>query len=502
MLSVRVSLHNPHDGAVGVAYSRTMYSAESALNSSAAAVADVTAPEPVVTRPTMGQLLGMALPVVISRASQVVVGFTDAAMVGQLGETALAATTTGSLNTFNVLVLPMGIVFVVQSFAAQLTGRGNIHGARRYGWYGLLLAVLTQVVCIAALPFIGDGVDFFEYDSDVKALMVTYLSVRLLSGGAAIGLEALGAWYGGVGNTKLPMAAQIVAMLMNVALNCVFIYGHLGAPAMGVKGAALASALATSFAFVLLFVAFVVGLGAPRATGARAPFALREVGRLLRFGIPSGFNWFIEFLAFSFFVNAVVPVLGTSTIAALMSVFQLNSVAFMPAFALASAGAIFVGQAIGANAKDDVGHTVKLSLMAAGGWMGLVGAVYLIAPQFFMRPFVADSATPEEAAAFIALGARMLALSCLWQLFDAASMVMSETLRAAGDTMFSFVARFGVAWLVFVPGVYLSIKRFGGDEIAAVLWLAAYLGILALVLGLRFRTGRWRHIELTEEVIV
>lgn len=482
-----------------------MSSAESTLSTSAATVSapSVTAPaEPVVTRPTMQQLLSMALPVVISRAAQVVVGFTDAAMVGQLGETALAATTTGSLNTFNVLVLPMGIVFVVQSFAAQLTGRGNVHGARRYGWYGLLLALFTQALCMGALPFIGDGVDFFEYDSDVKALMVTYLSVRLLSGGAAIGLEALGAWYGGVGNTKLPMAAQILAMLMNVALNWVFIYGHLGAPAMGVKGAALASALATTMAFAVLLTAFFFGVGAPKATGPREPFALREVGRLLRFGIPSGFNWFIEFLAFSFFINAVVPVLGTSTIAALMSVLQLNSVAFMPAFALASAGAIFVGQAIGANAKDDVGHTVKLSLMAAGGWMGLVGAVYLLAPQFFMRPFVSDQATPEEAAAFIALGAHMLALSCFWQLFDAASMVMSETLRAAGDTMFSFVARFGVAWLIFVPGVYLSIKHFGGDETAAVLWLAAYLGILALVLGLRFRTGRWRTIELTEEVVI
>jgi MATE family multidrug resistance protein len=474
----------------------------SASTSAAAIVQDVVAAEPVVTRPTMPQLLAMAAPVVISRAAQVVVGFTDAAMVGQLGETALAATTTGSLNVFNILVLPMGIVFVVQSFAAQLTGKGNIHGARRYGWYGLLLAVATQAVCMASLPFIADGVDFFEYDSDVKALMVTYLSVRLLSGGAAIGLEALGAWYGGVGNTKLPMAAQVVAMVMNVALNWVFIYGNLGAPAMGVKGAALASALATAMAFALLLTAFALGIGAPKATGPRAPFALREVGRLLRFGIPSGFNWFIEFLAFSFFINAVVPVLGTSTIAALMSVFQLNSVAFMPAFALASAGAIFVGQAIGAGAKDDVGHTVKLSLMAAGGWMGLVGLVYLLAPQFFMRPFIADSASPEEAAAFIALGAHMLMLSCFWQLFDAAAMVLSETLRAAGDTMFSFVARFGVAWLIFVPGVWLSIKRFGGDETAAVLWLASYLGILAVVLGLRFRSGRWRNIQLTEEPVI
>jgi len=456
----------------------------------------------VVTRPSLQQLLALAMPVVISRSAQVVVGVTDAIMVGKLGETALAATTTAGMNTFNILVFPMGVVFVVQSFAAQLTGRGDVHGARRYGWYGLLLALLTQVACLAAIPFVDDAVAVLDYTGDVKALMATYLAARLTTGGAAIGLEALGAWFGGLGNTRLPMFAQVLAMVLNVGLNWVFIYGNLGAPALGVQGAAIASAASTLIAFLALATCFVVGVGAPRPEGERKPLAMPEFLRLLRFGVPSGFNWFIEFLAFSFFVNAVLPVLGTQTIAALMSVLQLNSVAFMPAFALASAGAIFVGQAIGADRRDDVPRTVALAMGAAAGWMGLVGLVYLVAPRIFMGPFVADNATPEAAEAFISLGARMLMLSCLWQLFDAASMVIGEALRAAGDTLFTFVSRFAVAWLVFVPGVWFTIRHAGGDEVAAVLWLAGYLALLSVALALRFRSGRWRHITLTEEVVV
>jgi MATE family multidrug resistance protein len=460
------------------------------------------APDAIVTRPTIGQLVGLAAPVVVSRSAQVVVGFTDAAMVGQLGESALAATTTGAMNVFNILVLPMGIVFVVQSFAAQMTGKGDAAGARRFGWYGLALAILTQAVCFAAIPFVDDGVALFDYDNDVKSLMATYLAVRLLSGGAAIGLEALGAWYGGVGNTRLPMMAQICAMALNVVFNWILIYGHLGAPAMGVKGAALASTISTTLAFALLLGLFAMRVGAPPVTGSRGPLKLPEFLRLLRFGIPSGLNWFIEFLAFSFFINVTLPVLGTSAIAALMSVMQLNSVAFMPAFALASAGAIFVGQAIGKNARDDVPHTVRLTMMAAAGWMGLVGAVYVVAPRFFMAPFVADNASPAATEQFLQIGAHMLVLSCLWQLFDAASMVLSEALRAAGDTLFCFLARFGIAWAFFVPGAWLTVRKFGGDESAAVLWLAGYLGLLALALWLRFRSGRWRTIEMTEEVLV
>src|SRR5207247_9449061 len=81
------------------------------------------------------RLLRLAWPVVIARSSQVVVGVSDAIMVAHLGEAALAATTTGATNTFNLLILPMGLVFIVSSFTSQFTGEGNPAAARRYGWY-------------------------------------------------------------------------------------------------------------------------------------------------------------------------------------------------------------------------------------------------------------------------------------------------------------------------------------------------------------------------------
>src|SRR5262245_6305133 len=81
------------------------------------------------------RLLALAWPIVISRSSQVVVGFCDALMVRHLGESALAATTTGALNTFTFYILPMGVVFIVSSFASQFHGANDGAGARRYGFY-------------------------------------------------------------------------------------------------------------------------------------------------------------------------------------------------------------------------------------------------------------------------------------------------------------------------------------------------------------------------------
>lgn len=454
-------------------------------------------PEPPVTRPTLAQLLALALPVVVSRAAQVVIGLTDAIMVGYLGQAALAATTTGATNTFNILVFPMGVSFVVQSFAAQFTGKGDPRAARRFGWYGMLLAAATQLVCWGVIPVVDDAVALLPYEQEVRALMTTYIATRLLTGGAAIGLEALGAYYGGIGNTRLPMVAQVLAMVLNVGLNWVLIFGHLGAPAMGVEGAALASAVSTLVAFAFLFVLFLMGVGC--TASQTSALSLADVGQVLRFGVPSGFNWFIEFAAFSFFLNVVLPGLGTSAVAALMSVIQLNSVAFMPAFALSSAGAIFVGTAIGANAKDDVPRTVWLTIKACAGWMAIVGAVYLVFPRFFIGLFASDDTqSAADLELFLSVGARMLMLSCAWQLFDASSMALGEALRAAGDTLFTFLARSAIAWAIWVPGVYLHVRVYGGTDVAAVLWLVGYLGLLALVLVVRFQSGKWRSIEMTE----
>lgn len=457
-----------------------------------------TEPEkPPVTKPTFSQLLALAIPVIISRSSQVVIGLTDAIMVGVLGQSALAATTTGATNAFNILVLPMGICFVVQSFASQLTGKGDAKGARRFGWYGLGIAGLTQIVCLLSLPFLDDAIALLDYAPDVKKLMGTYLAIRLLSGGPAIGLEALGAYYGGLGNTRLPMAAQIVAMVLNVLLCWLLISGHWGAPALGVAGSAWAATIGTTVAFVVLAGLFVAGVGCTAST--TSGFNMAEMGKVLRFGVPSGFNWFIEFAAFSFFINVVLPGLGTSAVAALMAVIQLNSVAFMPAFALSSAGAIFVGTAIGAGAKDDVPGTVWLTVKASAGWMGVVAAVYLLFPRFFMGLFAGSADTkPEDVALFVDIGARMLMMSCAWQLFDAVSMAVSEALRAAGDTLFCFLARSAVAWFVFVPGVFLTVRKFDGGDVGAMVWLIIYLSGLSVVLALRFRSGKWRHIEMTE----
>jgi len=453
----------------------------------------VQSPTAPAAKATLRTLLDLAWPIVVSRATQVVVGFADAVMVSPLGAAALAATATGATNAFTLLILPMGVCFIIQSFAAQLFGRGDAAGARRFAWYGLGVALVTQVVSLLSLFFVAPVLDWLPYEPDVRALMTKYLAIRLLSGGAAIGIEALGNYYGGLSRTRPAMAANVTAMGLNVVGNWVFIGGHLGAPAMGVSGAALSSALATVVAFLGFFAWFLWdGRALPKPKLSRA-----ELVRVLRFGLPSGFNWFFEFLAFLFFINVVVGGLGTPALAAMNAVLTLNSMSFMLGFGVASAGAILVGQAIGAGRKDDVPFLVKLTAMTSGTWQSLVGVAYLVAPALLLVPFTRG----KDGAAVLVVGVPMLMVSAGWQLFDTAATTLAEALRAAGDTLFPLVARLIIAWVLFAPGSFLSVRVFGVNHVGVMGWLVFYLALLAAVLFWRFRSGAWRKVQLVEPTI-
>ncbi len=445
-----------------------------------------------IPAPTLATLLRLAWPIIISRSTQTVVGLCDALLVAPRGEDALAATTTGAMNVFALFILPLGVVFVVGSFAAQKYGQGDARGARRYAFYGLAVAAMAQLLCQAGIVATPAVLARLDYSDNVRGLMDEYMAARLLSGGAAIGMEALAGYYGGLGNTRRAMVASLVAMVLNVALCLLLIDGNLGFPALGVRGAAIASSIATWVAFLGLLGFFLLE-GHWAGEMIPAGLAARELGRLLWFGLPSGLNWFFEFFSFNFFINVVVAGLGTRSLAAFMTVLQINSVSFMPAFGIASAGAILVGQSIGARRPDDVPGTLRITMLTAATWQGLVGLAYVAIPMILVRPFASDD---PGAPALLDLAARMLALSAAWQLFDAAASTIAEALRAAGDTAFTMWARVAIAWGLFAPGAWISVHRFHGGEHVAVGWVVLYLGLLAGVLWLRFRTGAWRRIDL------
>ncbi|HVJ14103.1 MAG TPA: MATE family efflux transporter [Polyangiaceae bacterium] len=447
---------------------------------------------PAKEGPSLGSLLGLAWPIVLTRATQSVIGFTDALMVAPLGEDTLAAVTTGALNCFAVIILPMGTVFILQSFAAQLRGRGEMDKLPRFAWYGLGLALFFGLAALAAIPLVPAVLDRFAYSPAVRHLMGEYVTIRLLSVGAAVGSEALSNWYGGIGNTRVGMIGSVVAMLANLVGCFLLIEPRFGLPGYGVQGAGWASVIASWLGFAVVAFAFLRGLGYERVRG-RLGLSLRELWRVLRFGLPNGVNWFFEFAAFVLFINVVVAHLGTTVLAAFNVVMQVNSISFMPAFGLSSAGAIFVGEAIGRGKHDAVWPIVRLTGAVAATWMISVGVLYCVLPETLVSLFQPRGA---EASSLVSIGTSMLMLSALWQLADAINLVLSEALRAAGDTAWCMGARQVLAWVMFPPADCISVLVLDGGVHTVMFALIGYLVALATTFALRFASGRWRHIDL------
>ncbi len=447
-------------------------------------------------RLSLRTLLALAFPMVLARATQAVITACDAAFVASLGSDALTATTTGGINTYAFIILPMGTVFIVQSFAAQLRGRGDLRATRRYAMYGLWLALAAGLLAVAAIPLIP-AILSASFSGALHALMSRYMMIRLLSVGAVVGTEALGAWYAGLGNTRMQMFAGAITMTVNVPLAWGLIHGAFGLWALGVSGAALASVIASWLGFGFIALAFKSGWGVPeqaRPSDVRPALSIRELGRVLRFGLPNGVNWFLEFAAFELFLNGVMPELGSVPLGALMIVMAINNVSFMPAFGLASSGAVIAGAAIGEGKLERVWPAVRLTLASTFVWMGFIGSLYMLFPHTILGWF----APPDRRAEVIAVGARMLFISAGWQLFDATAMTMTEVLRAAGDTAWSAVTRIIIAWGIFMPSAFVAVRVYGGGPDAALGCLVLYLGLLAMALAWRFHSGAWRNIRLTE----
>ena len=156
---------------------------------------------------------------VLARASQSVITFADAIQVKHLGFKAIAATATGGLNVMGFVILAMGTVFIVQSFVSQLVGRGDRDDTPRFAWYGLAIAALTAVLSAALIPVIGPALSLTGYSPEVRDQMADYMAIRVLSVGAIVGVEALGNWYGGLGNTWMQMTAGLITMVAAVFFN-------------------------------------------------------------------------------------------------------------------------------------------------------------------------------------------------------------------------------------------------------------------------------------------
>ncbi|MFP4209554.1 MAG: MATE family efflux transporter [Wenzhouxiangella sp.] len=433
------------------------------------------------------QLLAIALPVIGGMTSQNILNLVDIAMVGRLGDTALAATGLGSFANWLSMAFILGLSTGVQAIAARRMGQGASGELALPLNGGLLLALLLGTPLAAVLILLApDIMALLNPDPDVVAEAGPYLQIRLLAL-VAVGMNfSFRGYWSAVHLTRLYLVTLLIMHAVNVLLNWVFIFGNLGAPALGVYGAGLATTLSI---YLGLMIYAYFGLKYARSEGfLRAVPSLAMLKSQLKVSVPAGLQQFF-FAAGMLTLLIIIGRIGTRELAAVNVLMTLGLVIILPAIGFGLATATLVGNALGRENPADA----KLWGWNAAMFTGLLGLAVGVAVLLFGRPllgiFLVDPQT-------VALAWPALMISAVIIGIDAAGMVLINALLGAGDT--GRVMRISVIaqWGIFLPLAALVGPILGGGLLAVWALQAVYRCGQAAWFARVWQQGRWQSIRL------
>ena len=432
------------------------------------------------------QIIGLSTPVMLSQLSYTAMGIIDTIMVGRVGIVALASVGLGSILFWWLLSFFWGMLAGVDTLVSQAEGAGDRKAAGVAFWQGIYLGLFLSVLVFVLWPLAPHLMSWTGASPEVQDNAAAYMQIRLLGAFGLMLLMACDNFYRGIGRTDVPMWFGFVKLFLNSGANYVFIFGHLGAPAMGSVGAAVGTAIANTVIGVAMFVTLFVRAEFRDVYSLlpRARLHRRVFRALVVLSLPIGIQTFMEMGGFSVF-TAVVARLGDPQLAATDAVIHAWSAAFMLAFALSVAAQTLVGQCIGAGAEEDARRVTLRILRLGGGIMLAPALAYVLLPETLIALFV----RPSELAVLLPFARPLFSIVAVCLFFDLIFNVIAGGLRGAGDTTYAMFANVGAAWLVFVPLTLYVAPRHG--LVAAWACVVVYMGTMALLIWLRFRGTAW-----------
>jgi MATE family multidrug resistance protein len=431
----------------------------------------------------------LAYPIVLTQMSQTVMHVVDSIFVGRLGAAELGGLGFAGVWLWTVFSVFSGTANGVQTFVSQAWGAGEERACGRWAWQGLYAVVPASV--LAMLGFVLVAAPLWQTlgaTPEVREHALAYARVRPIGFAGLAVWMVFAAFFRGVGETRTPLLATLVANGTNALLAYGFVLGGFGLPALGVAGAGVATSISEWVGAAVLAAAFLRREMRRRFATQPVGAELAAVRRFLRVGAPIGGQWLLDMSAFALFTTLVAR-MGNSSMAASQAMLSLLSLSFMQAIGIGLAATTLVGRYKGAGELPAAERSYRSALVLAVALAVGIAALFLLAPGPLMRLFVDD---PEV----IALGRPLLALGAAFQLFDALQIVVGGALRGAGDTRWPFLVQTTLAWVVRLPLAWLFAVTLGGGVVGA--WYAEFVFILALAaaLALRFRSGAWRAVRI------
>jgi MATE family multidrug resistance protein len=432
------------------------------------------------TRAELRALLTLAVPVVVVQVGMMLMGVVDTLMVGHVSPAALAAVALGNLYFFAVAIFGMGVLMALDPVIAQAVGAQDDPAIARGLQRGVLLAAMLSVPAMVLLWPAGTVLASLHQPAEVVPLASTY--ARLMVPGVlpflafTVFRQALQA----MGRMRPIVVTIVAANLLNALLNWTLIYGHFGAPALGVAGAAWATTMSRWVMALLL-----LGLGWPALHTHLLPIRpdvlrLKPLGRMLRLGAPIGAQFELEYSAFGL-TGILMGLLGTNQMAGHQIALNLASLTYMVPLGISASAAVMVGQ--------EVGRGNQIAARRAAGAALVVGTMFMAASAGLMvsLPRLLASAYTDSPAVLVVASA-LIPLAGFFQVFDGIQVVAGGILRGLGDTRSPMLINLIGFWAVGIPaGLLLG---FRGGMGAQGLWWGLVFGLASVAVILLGRVRR------------
>ncbi len=443
-------------------------------------------------------VLAICLPLVASMGSITIMQFTDRIFLARYSVDAIAAALPAGIASFTFLCFFFGVAGYTNTFVAQYAGAKAYDRIGAAIWQGVYFSFFSGII-LASLFFIsGPLFDLIGHSPRIRAMEKTYFNILTLGAGILVLNAALASFYTGRGLTRVVMFANIIGATINIPLDYCLIYGVGPFPELGITGAAIAT-VSAAFLVVLIFAGLVLAPANRSRFGTwkNKRFDRELFGRLMRFGLPSGAQIFLEVFGFTFFIQMVGRI-GDMELAASNIVLALENLAFLPMVGFHISAAILVGQAIGHKCPEEGVYATTSTLHIALVYMTLIAALLVILPEPVLRLFKSHQYTPEQFADILKLGLILVKFVVLFCFFDVLNLVYSGAIKGAGDTRFIMGTVAVISFGVMILPVYVSIEILGAGMYTAWALVTSYAAALGVAFMLRYKQGKWKIMRVIE----
>lgn len=421
-------------------------------------------------------------PLIVNNLAVAGMHFADAVMAGSLGARELAAVAVGGSFWFLGFTLCLGILMAVSPIVSRHFGAGDYNLIGRYTRQGIYLAVLMGVALLligrfAAAPLLAR----FGIDPEFRELTVGYVGAIMYGAPGIFIFLALRFTMEGIGRTRPIMFTSMFSLSCNVFLNYVLMFGHFGAPALGVVGCGYASAI-TMWLVMLALAGHIILSRHYRKFHIFSRFGslrLSAFKEIIYLGVPIAITITAEAGLFSA-VSILIGTRGTEITAAHQIAINFSSTTFMVPLALSGATTVLVGQLIGAGKHREARICGSTGILLCAGFMTMSAAFLLV-----FRDAVVGLYSSDATVAGIAIS--LLLMAAIFQIADGVQIGAAGALRGYKDTGVPMAINIVAFWVLAFPLAYLAAITYQAPPNYIWAGFVVGLGSAAMLLTWRFR---------------